>query len=107
MRIKSLWVSEYKNIVNKRFDFDKGFIALLVGRNGLGKSNVLEIIVSIFKELDLADAISDLNSSTSSISFDFELIYFCKKKYVRVRRTNSEFNFAILDEAGNEVIPIL
>ncbi len=96
MKIKKFWISEYKNLVDQTFEFDKGLIALLVGQNGLGKSNLLEIISSIFKELDLAEKIEDLNNTKSSIFYDFDLIYACKGSTIRLQRVNNEFNFEIL-----------
>ena len=43
MRIKSLWVSEYKNLKNIDLNFNSNLITLLVGQNGLGKSNLIEV----------------------------------------------------------------
>lgn len=51
MKIKSLWVSEYKNLKEINLSFDTNLITLLVGQNGLGKSNLIEIITIVFKDL--------------------------------------------------------
>ena len=52
MRLKSLYIEEYKNIRKQTFDFSNntGFIAL-IGLNGSGKSNLLEAISLIFDDL--------------------------------------------------------
>lgn len=52
MRIKSLYIKEYKNIQDQKFDFSSntGYIAL-IGLNGSGKSNLLEAISLIFDDL--------------------------------------------------------
>lgn len=52
MRIKSLYIEDYKNIKKQTFDFsnNSGYIAL-IGLNGSGKSNLLEAISLIFGEL--------------------------------------------------------
>jgi predicted ATP-dependent endonuclease of OLD family len=52
MRIKSLYIDDYKNIKKQTFDFsnNSGYIAL-IGLNGSGKSNLLEAISLIFGEL--------------------------------------------------------
>lgn len=52
MRLKSLYIKEYKNIKNQTFDFshNTGYIAL-IGENGSGKSNLLEAISLIFNGL--------------------------------------------------------
>ena len=46
--------SYYKNLNNVTVDFDENnLMTVIVGRNGSGKSNVLEALVEIFKNLDL------------------------------------------------------
>lgn len=52
MRLKSLYIEDYKNIRKQTFDFSSntGYIAL-IGLNGSGKSNLLEAISLIFDEL--------------------------------------------------------
>jgi ABC-type cobalamin/Fe3+-siderophores transport system ATPase subunit len=51
-RLKSLYIKDYKNIHDQKFDFSSntGYIAL-IGLNGSGKSNLLEAISLIFDEL--------------------------------------------------------
>jgi ABC-type multidrug transport system ATPase subunit len=49
--------SRFKNLENVFIDFDnKSLMTVVVGRNGSGKSNVLEALVSIFRNLDLGEA---------------------------------------------------
>lgn len=49
--------SRFKNIENVRIDFDEdNLMTVVVGRNGSGKSNVLEALVAIFRNLDLGEA---------------------------------------------------
>lgn len=52
MRLKSLYIEDYKNIRKQTFDFSSntGYIAL-IGLNGSGKSNLLEAISLIFDDL--------------------------------------------------------
>ncbi|MGX0889817.1 ABC-type multidrug transport system ATPase subunit [Pseudomonas sp. ADAK2 TE3594] len=58
--------SGFKNIVNLKVDFDEGqLLTVLVGRNGSGKSNIVEALVKIFRALDLGDV----------APFDYELVY--------------------------------
>lgn len=49
MRLKSLYIQEYKNIKEQTFDFSNntGYIAF-IGLNGSGKSNLIEAIALIF-----------------------------------------------------------
>lgn len=54
MRIKELYIKGFKNLKEFKIDFDtKSPYTLLVGRNGTGKSNLLEAITRIFRDLDL------------------------------------------------------
>ena len=52
MRLKSLYIQEYKNIKEQTFDFSNntGYIAL-IGLNSSGKSNLIEAIALIFNGL--------------------------------------------------------
>ena len=52
MRIKSLWISEYKNLKDFTIEFDTSNpLNIIIGANGSGKSNFLEALALIFKEL--------------------------------------------------------
>lgn len=57
MKIDYLFVrSRFKNLQNVRIDFDEAnLMTVIVGRNGSGKSNVLEALVAIFRNLDLGE----------------------------------------------------
>lgn len=51
MKLKSLWLKDYKNLKDFQLDFEKGnHLSILIGNNGSGKSNVLEAISGIFAE---------------------------------------------------------
>lgn len=52
MRLRSVWISEYKNLRNFSIGFDgDGFIDIFVGKNGSGKSNFLEALIEIFEHI--------------------------------------------------------
>lgn len=52
MKIKSLYIEEYKNIKKQTFGFKShNGITLIIGNNGSGKSNLLECISDIFYNL--------------------------------------------------------
>ena len=57
MKIEYLLVrSQFKNLENVRIDFDDtSLMTVIVGRNGSGKSNALEALVAIFRNLDLGE----------------------------------------------------
>jgi Recombinational DNA repair ATPase (RecF pathway) len=57
MKIDYLHIrSGFKNVQDLEIDFDnKQLLTVLIGRNGSGKSNVIEALVRIFRALDLGD----------------------------------------------------
>ena len=57
MKIDYLHIrSGFKNVEDLEIDFDnKQLLTVLIGRNGSGKSNVIEALVRIFRALDLGD----------------------------------------------------
>lgn len=49
MKLKKLYIAEYKNLKDFNLDFESGKgLTILIGNNGSGKSNVLEAISAIF-----------------------------------------------------------
>lgn len=67
MKVDKLHIrSRFKNLENVHVDFDEDHLmTVVVGRNGSGKSNVLEALVAIFRNLDLGEP----------PLFSYELIY--------------------------------
>ena len=57
MKIDYLHIrSRFKNLENVTIEFDEAnLMTVIVGRNGSGKSNVLEALVAIFRNLDLGE----------------------------------------------------
>lgn len=54
MRLLSLWIENWKNLRDIHVDFDSSQPStVVVGRNGTGKSNLIEALVIIFRDLDL------------------------------------------------------
>ncbi|MFA0267375.1 AAA family ATPase [Vibrio cyclitrophicus] len=52
MRLKSIYISEYKNLKNLNLDFETSvFLELFVGKNGSGKSNFFEALLEIFRHV--------------------------------------------------------
>jgi predicted ATPase len=56
MRLRSLWLHSFKNLRDFSIDFSDSLTTVLVGPNGTGKSNVLEALIIIFRDLDLGHA---------------------------------------------------
>lgn len=75
MRILHLELPHFKNLNRFSIDFDdESPVAVLVGRNGTGKSNILEALTLIFRDLDLYQ----------EASLDYELTYICRGHTVTV-----------------------
>jgi predicted ATPase len=74
MRIDSLEIkSRWKNLGGFRIDFDQNRdIAVVIGKNGAAKSNLLEAIITIFRDLDLKEP----------CSFSYEIKYIIEGKKV-------------------------
>lgn len=52
MRLKSIFISEYKNLKDFSLRFDgEGFLDIFVGKNGTGKSNLFEALTEIFNHI--------------------------------------------------------
>lgn len=75
MRLDKLRIANFKNLHDFYVDFDQDTLTtVLVGRNGSGKSNLLEAIVIIFRDLDLGEP----------PAFKYELDYICREHAVHV-----------------------
>jgi predicted ATPase len=70
MRLKSVFISQYKNLHNFELNFDgTSFIDVFVGKNGSGKSNLFEALIEIFRHLD------ESRKSISTFSFDYQITF--------------------------------
>lgn len=75
MRLNRLKLESFKNLVDISIDFDEDELStVLIGANGSGKSNVIEAIVTIFRDLDLEDA----------TSFRYQISYTCHGNKVEI-----------------------
>ena len=53
MRLERIYLPNFKNLRDFEIDFTLGSpTTVLVGRNATGKSNLIEAIVTIFRDLD-------------------------------------------------------
>ncbi|MFO0916662.1 MAG: AAA family ATPase [Pirellulales bacterium] len=79
MRIDLLYLDDFKNLKNFEVDFDlKSSRQVIVGRNGVGKSNLLEAIGQIFRDLDLEEP------HDSPTAFGYRIEYHCNDHFVRI-----------------------
>lgn len=85
MKIKSLWISEYKNVQDISLEFKTELTSLLVGQNGLGKSNLLEAIALIFKDLDIVEDLDDFYDWPSQKDhFEYRINYSTKGRDITI-----------------------
>ena len=74
MRIDSVYIGDFKNLKEFKIDIDKGKMhTVLLGQNAAGKSNFLEALVIIFRDLDLDE----------SVEFNYEIEYECKGNLIK------------------------
>jgi predicted ATPase len=75
MKLDRLTIPNYRNLRLFEIDFDESQpTTVLIGRNSSGKSNLIEAIVEIFRELELGGA----------PSFAYTLQYVCREYTIRI-----------------------
>jgi AAA ATPase domain len=83
MRLKSVYISQYKNLRDYALKFDgNSFIDVFVGKNATGKSNLFEALIEIFRHI---------------VEFDLE-----KAEFVFNYRLNYEINGREIDIAWKD-----
>ena len=71
MRIDKVYIENFKNLKNFNIDFDKDKMkTVLLGQNATGKSNFMEVLVLIFKYLDLSN-----ETKRQSPAFNYSINY--------------------------------
>ena len=75
MKLDKLWIKDFKNLKDFTIDFDvEQKTTVLIGHNGTGKSNLIEALVIIFRDLDL----------DRSPKFAYKLDYLCRDYRVQI-----------------------
>lgn len=75
MKLDKLWIEGFKNLKDIEIDFDQDeLVTVVIGWNGAGKSNVIEALVIIFKNLDLGNL----------TNFSYRLEYLCHGKRIHI-----------------------
>ncbi len=75
MRVDKIVIDNFKNLNNFFIDFDKDALTtVILGRNGTGKSNLLEALIIIFRDLDLH----------KPPQFKYELDYTCRGRKIHI-----------------------
>ena len=75
MRLDRLKIPVYRNLRGFEIDFDESqATTVLLGQNGTGKSNLIEALVEIFRELELG----------AVPGFSYELDYVCRDQAIHI-----------------------
>ncbi len=73
MRLKSVFISDYKNLKDFSISFDSdSFIEVFVGKNGAGKSNFFEAVIEIFRHIYEYDKVKSETGFDYRIRFEIE-----------------------------------
>lgn len=73
MRLKHLFISEYKNLKNFSINFDSdSFIEVFVGKNGTGKSNFFEALIEVTRHLYEHDKDKTIGCFNYRISYEID-----------------------------------
>lgn len=86
MKIDFLKINDgFKNLSDLEVDFDDNqFLTVFIGRNGSGKSNVVEALVRIFRALDLGN---------ENAPFSYELKYYLGEQNEKLIKVNASPSF--------------
>jgi predicted ATPase len=88
MRLHRLEIASFKNLRDFAIDFDQQSpISVLVGRNGAGKSNLLEALTIIFRDLDAG----------ADPSFGYVLEYSCRGRQLKIEAHPGGRDVATID----------
>lgn len=94
MRLQSLQLASYKNLRDFRCEFgDGGMVTVLLGGNGTGKSNLIEALVVIFRDLDLGDP----------PSFSYFLKYESRDHMIEITAIEASRKDTVIRVDGDEV----
>lgn len=73
---------QFKNLKNVTIDFEEEeWITLVIGRNGTGKSNVLEALAVLFRDLIMG---KNERGEKDKPTFSYILHYFCHEKEIEI-----------------------
>ncbi|MBP0609743.1 MULTISPECIES: AAA family ATPase [Burkholderia] len=81
MRVDKLYLKDFRNLSNFEIDFDEDSPrTVLIGRNGVGKTNLLEALTRIFRQLDLRER----------PDFEYKIQYSCSGHVIQVEATRTK-----------------
>lgn len=87
MRLKSVFISDYKNLKNFTLHFDgESFIDVFVGKNGTGKSNLFEALTEIFRHL------FEYDKEKGNPGFDYTVSYEIDEETTKIAWVAGKFS---------------
>lgn len=109
MRLHWLWIGEYKNLKDVTIDFDQGeWITVVIGWNGTGKSNVLEALATLFRDLIMGE---NENKEKNKPSFPYRIKYRCQNNLVHIdadpKRAKKPYQIHVTVEENDEALEII
>lgn len=100
MRLKELYIKNYKNLIDFKLNFESGEgLSILIGNNGSGKSNVLEALSGIFSNAYSQKVIHKFVYSLTYIirgkevkltQNEYKCLYYVDKKLISIKELNNE-----------------
>ncbi len=97
MRLKHLWIKEFKNLKDFEITFDQDSpYTVLVGQNGSGKSNVLEALVRIFYRLE----------RQKPVPFEYKLEYTSRSRAIEINGSPDRALGAVVDDGIQDSVVI-
>ena len=82
MRLDWFWIGDYKNLKDVTVDFDQDhWVTVVIGWNGTGKSNVLEALATLFRDLVMGE---NLDGDKNHPTFPYKLCYECQGQWVYI-----------------------
>lgn len=98
MRLDWFWVDNFKNLRDITFDFDEShWVTVVIGWNGTGKSNVLEALATLFRDLIMIHEFNGPKKPT----FKYKLIYKCQNNLIAIdadpTRPQNAYNISVRD----------
>jgi predicted ATPase len=98
MRIDKVYIEQFKNLNQFTIDLDQTKMqTVLLGENAAGKSNFLEALVIIFRDLDLEE----------QTSFNYTIEYKCKGNLIKVNGgpdVKNKYGLFIGEKKGADII---
>ncbi len=107
MRVDLLWLESFKNLRDFEVDFDLNSTRqVVVGRNGVGKSNLFEALALIFRDLDL-----EAKADEDNPGFGYRIEYHCNEHFVRITSSLQQGKayysrkYEIAPDGGDSTLP--